>query len=130
MRRFFNYLILATAVHAAAQITPPPMAAFTYSAGSWAAAASSAMGGAINYQPPAAALYCYNSTLSKWVPADSSCFGGGGILGIDANGTPVTPSSGIINFAAGTNITPASGYDTIATTSTGATAFSALTTGN
>ena len=71
--------------------------------------------------------------LQPWsgVPADSSCFGGGGIPDIDANGTPVTPSSGIINFAAGTNITltPSGNTITITASSTGATAFSALTTG-
>ena len=77
-----KHAILAVFLFAASlwgQYTPPPAAAFTYSAGSWVAAATSATSGAISYTPPAAALYCYNSSLGKWVPADSSCFGGSSI---------------------------------------------------
>lgn len=62
------------------QYTPPPAAAFTYSAGYWVAAATSATSGAISYAPPAAALYCYNSSLGQWVPANSLCFGGGSMV--------------------------------------------------
>lgn len=129
MKKIIGPFILAMAAIANAQVSPPAVAAFTYSAGSWVAAASSATGAAISYVPQSVALYCYNATISQWVPADSSCFGGGGILGIQANGATVTPSSGIINFAAGTNVTLGVSGNTITITasSTAATAFSAIT---
>jgi hypothetical protein len=56
---------------------PPASSAFLYSGSSWTAALSSSTSGALTYTPPAIALYCYNSSLTEWVPADSSCFGSG-----------------------------------------------------
>ena len=66
------------------QVNPPPYSAYTWSGTAWAAAASTGASQALTFQPPAIALYCFNSGTGKWVAADSSCFGGGG---------SITPSS-------------------------------------
>ena len=74
----------------AAQVNPPPVSAYTFSGGSWVAAASLATTGALTYQPPASALYCFNSVTLKWVPADSTCLGSGGPVsgGPQTSGSP------------------------------------------
>lgn len=91
--------LLLTPFMALAQ-NPPPVAAFTYSGSSWIAAATTSAANPINYQPPAAALYCFNSGTGKWVPADSSCFGGGGGGG-NLSGT-LTPTQLLFGSAAHT----------------------------
>jgi hypothetical protein len=61
--------------------TPPQISAYKWTGSAWTAATSTATSGAITFTPPPAALYCFNSSLGasgQWVPADSSCFGGGG----------------------------------------------------
>ncbi len=70
-------LFLIETLAASAQYVPPPAGVFTYSGSSWAAAASASTSDPLTYTPPAVAAYCYNSTTKQWVPADSSCFGGG-----------------------------------------------------
>ena len=54
----------------------------------------------------------------------------GPITSIEANGTPITPSAGAVNLAAGTNVTltTVGNTTTITSSATAATAFSALTT--
>lgn len=87
-RIFFGGVLLCFSLYVLAQFTPPAIGAYiSDGAGGWAAATSIATGGAINFTPPAQALYCYNTSLSKWVPADSSCFGGGGGGGTVGSGT-------------------------------------------
>jgi len=78
MRNRWLFLLLFVGVLSHAQAPPTARAAFVYSAGSWLAAASTGTGPALSPQPPAIALYCYNSGTSSWVPADSSCFGSSG----------------------------------------------------
>lgn len=72
------------------------VAAFTYDGSSWVAAATSASAGALSYVPEQVLLYCYNTGTSSWVPADSSCFGGGG-------GSMTWPSTAGIAVYAGSN---------------------------
>lgn len=72
-------LVLMIPAAVSAQTNPPPFGAFTYSAGSWAAAATTSITDPITYTPPPIALYCFNSSTQKWVPADSSCFGSGSL---------------------------------------------------
>ena len=62
-----------------------------WSGSAWTPATSSATGQALTWNPPPLSMYCYNSSLGEWVPADSSCFGGGG----GGSGT-------VISFSAGT----------------------------
>lgn len=71
-----------------------------------------------------------DGNITKCVSGTWTAFSSGsGITGIDANGSPVTPSAGVVNFAAGTNVmlTPSGNTITITASATGATAFSALT---
>jgi hypothetical protein len=67
--------------------------AYIYSDGTWSPASTSATAGATSNAPAPVAVYCYNSSTGLWVPADSSCFGGG------------TPISFPITVAEGGNAT-------------------------
>lgn len=80
------FLAFLFALPAAAQYTPPAAAAFTYSGSSWIAAATTSTTNPLSYTPPAVALYCQNGS-GQWVPADSSCFGGGSGSGTVSAGT-------------------------------------------
>lgn len=97
MKRILVVVLSAAAVLGlgafAINYVPPPVGAYTLSGGNWNPAASSLSAGALNYIPPAAALYCYNSGTSKWVPADSSCFGGGGSMVYPGAGIPNSTGS-------------------------------------
>jgi lysophospholipase L1-like esterase len=65
---------LAGGLRADAQIT---MGAQQYTGGNWVALQSTSTSNPLaNVQP--VRLYCYSSGVSAWVPADSSCFSGGG----------------------------------------------------
>ena len=77
---WITLLVLSMAPLASAQLgyVPRPVAGFTYSGSSWIAAASTSSSNPIGYVPDPVALYCFNSGTGKWVPADSSCFGGSG----------------------------------------------------
>jgi hypothetical protein len=72
------------------------------------------------------ALLC---TDSNGGATTSGCSSGSGVQTIQANGTPVTPSSGAVNFVSGTNITltPSGNQITITASATSAVAFSAIT---
>lgn len=79
-------------------------------------------------------LFLFGCSLGQTAYDDGSgtCYtpgGSGGITGIDSGGTPVTPTAGVVNFAAGTNVTltPSGNTITITSSATAATAFSALT---
>ena len=74
------------------------------SAGSWVGAPSTSTTNPIN-QPPPVALYCLNSS-SQWVPADSSCFGGGGGSGTVTSVSVVT-ANGVSGSVATATTTPA-----------------------
>lgn len=76
-----------------AQFTPPPGGAFEYSGSSWVAAVSTSTTNPLSYTPPPVALYCLNGS-NKWVPADSSCFGGGGPVFTYPAGTGVVAVTG------------------------------------
>ncbi len=84
-KRILLFLLFASPL--AAQYTPPPVAAYDYNGSAWAAITSTYTGQALTYTPPAAALYCYNSSLSQWVPATSTCLGGGGGGSVTSTGT-------------------------------------------
>lgn len=113
--------LLATA--ARGQYTPPPSAAYVYSAGSWAAASSSTSSGAINYAPPPIALYCWNSSLNKWVPADSSCFGGSGVTSLNS----LTGALSLTSIGSTVTITPSGTSINLETVSTGTVAAGTAT---
>lgn len=59
------------------QGNPPPFAAYILSGGVWTAAPTTSSTSPLPFTPPPVALYCFNGS-GQWVPADSSCFGGGG----------------------------------------------------
>lgn len=110
------------------QGNPPPYGAYTFSAGSWAAALTSATGSPAPSTPPPAALYCFNSGANTWVPADSSCFGGGGGSGTvnagttgqvayyASNGTAVSGTSALPNGTTATTQTTGDNSTKVATT--------------
>ena len=97
MKNIFAVMVLAFASLAFAQGNPPPVASYILSGGKFVPAPTTASLGAISYNPPPAALYCFNSSTKKWVPADSSCFGGGGGGGV------TWPTSGDVVVSNGTN---------------------------
>ena len=71
-------LLIAVLLGASGAWAQPSGAAYIYSGGSWTGAPTTETLGALNYKPPAIALYCYNTSTGLWAPADSLCFGGGG----------------------------------------------------
>jgi hypothetical protein len=92
--------LFAANVFAQLGYVPRPVAGFTYSGGSWIAAATAATGSPLNYVPDPVAIYCYNSGTGKWVPADSSCFGGGSSISLTTNGSSgaATLVAGVLNI--------------------------------
>ena len=88
--------LLVAAVGASAQSIPPPMGAYIFSGGVWGPAASTSVSNPLDNPPPPAALYCKN-VAGLWVPADSSCFGGGG-----GSGTVNAGTAGQLAYYAGT----------------------------
>lgn len=55
-----------------------PFAAYMWNGSAWTPATTTGTAQALTWNPPPASMYCFNSGLSEWVAADSSCFGGGG----------------------------------------------------
>lgn len=81
MRKVLLFLLyVASGFPVLAQIPPSAHAAYIWNGTSWTPATSTASGGnpVGSIPPPAISMYCYNTSTKKWVPADSSCFGGGG----------------------------------------------------
>jgi len=62
MKRVVIAAIILAGLSADAQFVPPGKAAYTYSGGSWIAAATTSSSNPINYTPPAVALYCFNGS--------------------------------------------------------------------
>jgi len=62
-----------------------------YAAGAWGPAPSTSTSNPLSSVQPIH-LYCYSSAVSAWVPADSSCFGGGGGSGTVNAGTIGQPA--------------------------------------
>ena len=93
-------LLLLIPCSVVGQVNPPPYSAYTWSGTAWAAAASTGAAQALTFQPPAIALYCFNSGTGKWVAADSSCFGGGGTAW-----SSLTNPTGNLSLTMGSNTT-------------------------
>ena len=107
-------IILLSATILAAQPTPPAISGYKWTGSIWTALTTTATTGAITYTPPAAALYCFNSGTSQWVPADSSCLGGGG------SGTVSGQANGVIPLATAATVIGAQSHmdDGVTTAST------------
>jgi hypothetical protein len=102
MRKTFLFLMFISSLTALGQSNPPAVGAFQFSAGSWVAAITSASANPAISTPPPVALYCFNSGTNQWVPADSSCFGGGGSsVTIQTNGAS-NSSQTTLNFITST----------------------------
>jgi hypothetical protein len=106
MKIFAIYLSIFISLPALGQseITPPASAAYISNGlGEWSPATTSSTTGAVSFTPPASGLYCFNISTGQWVPATSSCFGGGGssfITSLTTTGTSgaATVNSGVLNI--------------------------------
>jgi len=96
-------ILFLGAVSAYAQ-NPPPFAAYkSDGSGGWTPLTTTSSSNPAPSNPPPSALYCFNAGLGQWVPADSSCLGGGGGSGtvtsvtFTGDGTVLssTPSSAV-----------------------------------
>jgi hypothetical protein len=106
MRRLILLIALA-AQTAWGQYTPPAGGAYTFSAGAWSPASTTATQGAVGFVPPSIGLYCYNSSTSQWAPCafgtgngtvtSVAATGDGTVLASTVGGSPVT-TSGTLAF--------------------------------